>query len=656
MNAKSQNISRILKITKHFVKETNFNKGLSKNNDSFYSEQLFNICSEHTPKKLLINSVRESSSKSFSLSQYYSNPKPMRILSGKSMSMPLYSNSACLNESIQTGKNINNKNKKNILHKLFFLSYNLDASSNKTIKLFRPNSSGRIINDVLFGIKDETEFRTFYYEEGNIFHNKILVFQRMKNSFNKILNFYKTYKSTFQNISNYIISKSTNVNSPNEVNFKITSVIIKLTNISNQKKYEFKIPLFLAPLFLYNPIKNIPTLLLSLISFKRKYPTISYDQQGDFYFVITSFYHSLMENQNNDNEKCVKFHEFLYFWITLTENYRVEVKMPLLTVTFKKTNSTVLKFIEGKLFFYLHDNNFVNWTFYVINYLYSFKNFRIVVNAISSKLSTSVNKYYDKNILLSEKKMKMNKKDDKQLIYFLSSENGNNFLLTINSMYFEITLNDNNNIHCYKSNNIKNSSLNKCSHKIKSISQNSRTISNKFIFTFQEANPLLKVHLQTDLLDFLLKFVNINHQSKHIEFNYKELISFPIQMLKNLSCLENSNYLQTKLYPDFSAKIVYPIFLIQKLREIKNVSKNAKDEKREIIYLKLKEFEMDTESIKILMKNGNIISNPNIIRKILFYLESEANKNDMPIFDEKTKRNLTMRKNLIRKKLHQKVL
>lgn len=122
-------------------------------------------------------------------------------------------------------------------------------------------------------------------------------------------------------------------------------------------------------------------------------------------------------------------------------------------------------------------------------------------------------------------------------------------------------------------------------------------------------------------------------------------------MLKNLSCLENSNYLQTKLYPDFSAKIVYPIFLIQKLREIKNVSKNAKDEKREIIYLKLKEFEMDTESIKILMKNGNIISNPNIIRKILFYLESEANKNDMPIFDEKTKRNLTMRKNLIRKKI-----
>ena len=111
MNAKSQNISRILKVTKHFVKETNFNKGLSKNNDSFYSEQLFNICSKNTPKKLLINSVKESSSKSFSLSQYYSNPKPMRILSGKSMSMPLSSNSASLNESIQTGNNINNKPK-----------------------------------------------------------------------------------------------------------------------------------------------------------------------------------------------------------------------------------------------------------------------------------------------------------------------------------------------------------------------------------------------------------------------------------------------------------------------------------------------------------------------------------------------------------------
>ena len=122
-------------------------------------------------------------------------------------------------------------------------------------------------------------------------------------------------------------------------------------------------------------------------------------------------------------------------------------------------------------------------------------------------------------------------------------------------------------------------------------------------------------------------------------------------MLKILSCLDNSNYEQTKLYPDFSAKIVYPIFLIQKPREIKNVNRNAKNEKREIIYLKLKEFEMDTESIKILMKSGNIISNPNIIRKILFYLESEDNKNDMLMFDEKTKRNLTMRRNSIRKKI-----
>ena len=72
------------------------------------------------------------------------------------------------------------------------------------------------------------------------------------------------------------------------------------------------------------------------------------------------------------------------------------------------------------------------------------------------------------------------------------------------------------------------------------------------------------------------------------------------------------------------------------------------------MYFKLKEFEMDTESIKILMKSGNIISNPDIIRKILFYLESEDNKNVMLMVEEKIKRNLTMRRHSMRKKITQK--
>ena len=122
-------------------------------------------------------------------------------------------------------------------------------------------------------------------------------------------------------------------------------------------------------------------------------------------------------------------------------------------------------------------------------------------------------------------------------------------------------------------------------------------------------------------------------------------------MLKNLSVVQNTNYEHTKLYPDFSAKIVYPIFWVQEINRSKNLNKITKNEKGENMYFKLKEFEMDTESIKILMKSGNIISNPDIIRKILFYLESEDNKNVMLMVEEKIKRNLTMRRHSMRKKI-----
>ena len=90
MNPKSQNISRILRITKNFVRETNFNQCLCKNNDSYFYDQLFNLYSKNAPQRSQFKLYRGAfanniSSRVQSLDQKETNS----IKSSRSLQMPL---------------------------------------------------------------------------------------------------------------------------------------------------------------------------------------------------------------------------------------------------------------------------------------------------------------------------------------------------------------------------------------------------------------------------------------------------------------------------------------------------------------------------------------------------------------------------------------
>ena len=652
MNAKSQNISRILKITKHFVKENNFNHSLSKHNDSFYNNQLYNLIPKLTSKQLRINLFKGNTTNSNSCLYFNSLLKTGRQqFESRSFSMPIIFNYINPSESIQLRSICQRYNKHKIKHKAFSLSYNLDTPNKVSTHYMynnnnnNNNTSVRIINDVLFSGGDDTEYQTLHYEEGNIFHDNKSTLRRLKDAFNKVIEFYQSYETSFKNISKHSITKSINAKTENEVNFKLTSIIIKMTHsINTSNTYEFKLPLFFVPIFLYNPIQNIPTILLSIITFTNKCTSVSYETKDKLYFVVVSLYNALKEAQTKDNE-IRKYHEFVYTWITPNDSYNIKVRMPLLTVKFTKTNTVIHKYIEHKLFLYLYEHNFIHWAFYAVHYLYSFKNFRNVVDSISSKMNSSHIKYVGKDIIISDKRIKTNNVDDTQLMYFLTSERCDNYILHIHSMFVEVTLNN----QCVKVNR-PNVLVKSSSKKLYRIFRNSISQGQKFTFTFKELNPLLVASLHMNVLDFLSKFISINTLTKQAEFNYKELHVFTVQMIKKLftkqheNCDINNNNNNFKVFQNYMAKAVFPVFAIKGVDDTGNLSNVIRGEYGEVVHLK--EFEMNADAIGILMRNGGELGNDvDVVRMLLFYLESEFNKNYMlASMDENNVRRTALRR------------
>ena len=647
MNAKSQNISKILKITKHFVKEAHFNHSLSKDNNAFYNDQLDNLIPKQISKHLSITSLKPNFiNRSINNIAFYSplSKQNKKIALTRTLSLPMLSNCVSPSNTLyskESNKNtINNTTKqKTQMRKVILLSYKSIIPRNLSFQ-FKYNNSSRMINDLLLSVRDDTEHRDLKYEESLIFYDNAQDERRINDSLNKIIEFYNSYEASFKNLSGYYISKSINANTANEVNLKLSSVVITVTHsINSEQHYKFKIPLFLVPVFLYNPSQTLPRLLLDIILFKNKCTSISCELKEKLLLVITSIY-NLFKDTTYLKDKNRKYHEYIYTWITPTDSYQIEVRMPLLIVTFKKTGTTIHKYIDTNFFLYLHDNNFIHWTFYVVHYLYSFKNFRSVVDTLSSKMSSSYTKYAGKDITISEKRVKMNEPDDIKLLYFLTSEEGDNYLLIVHSMLLEITLTN----HYYKINKRDKPS----SKKLNRILRNSISNCQRFDFSFKELKPILLASLKTDALDFLSKFITFNPFIKKIGFHYKDLNSFSIHMLDHLLTKQTTNQNNIKLFPNYIAKLIYPMFSIKAIDDDGNLTCIVKGENGEDV--QLKEFEMNSNAIQLFLEGGNMVANADLIRKLLFYLEDDYNKNDMLNTDVNNKRSYGRRLSTIRRR------
>jgi hypothetical protein len=230
-----------------------------------------------------------------------------------------------------------------------------------------------------------------------------------------------------------------------------------------------------------------------------------------------------------------------------------------------------------------------NWFDYIINYLFSYKKFRNIIDSITSKIIIK-NKYENQKIILDEIRIKNQNFNEKKLVFLYSNNKSENFVFYFKPIVLNIPLNYNI--------KIKQTKYKKIKFKI-----------GELMFLVRTTNYF------DDTLEFLLKFIEIEKEKNKCEFNYKKLNSIKEDFLKILQKKIQNNNNNNNLIEitaneiEKENKIGFIKDTIFKLKLI-NQSKN------DFFSNKIR-FEVKLNLLKKLSKNNNIFNWGKDLRDLL---------------------------------------
>ena len=289
---------------------------------------------------------------------------------------------------------------------------------------------------------------------------------------------------------------------------------------------------------------------------------------------------------------------FEYIWLTPKYEYLVNIKTP--EIYFYINDITIYRNVNVELIFFFLENNFINWDFYAIEYLFSFCKFSLIINNFLSIYK--INKYHfksnfilkNKNINLSEEKKLKYSRKNYNLEYIFTDENLNNYIKVFRSykiLIYNKKLNQNYQF-CFHINLTQMKSL---YYSIKK--QGVKYLIEK-IFTIDK--DTMKIKLNYDYLDNFCKS-DLNNLENLISKNNKEDINIDIQDNK-YSFYINENKI-CLYYPN-----------LESLKFIKNLSKIQKDNCFELITgNESTDNKIDINILEKIMKTNDLYIWPNII-------------------------------------------
>ena len=499
MNNKEKGISKILHITKNLIRtENKFIGYMLKENNDMIKEQLPILLPKIKKNKLNdINKCRML--KNVSYDNFFPTPKQ------------LFCNS-------NTKRKSSFWKKKKISQT--FISNKGIVTSNSLDNIF---GNYRLVNDILFdtyGNKTERD-----YDEKIIFFNEIKFIERINKNISFIVKNLNNYKNNQIKAPPYSLNKLYKIihnGKEKQINISLSSILIKFKdkNDSSYKK-EFYLPFFLVPLFYYNSEVNIHQILIILFKFNNDFKDILFEKNDElFNFIPNNHNYKIYENNLNK-----KYHIYKYIWISYEKIFEVKVIMPCIQLVVTKTKTVIHKFIDEKLFTFLYCQDMLNWDFYLINYLFSFKSFRTIIDALSSKIKTNNQIFYvNKKIKMSENRIKENNLSDKIASFIFTNRENKNYILNLVPMYLIIP------------------------YKIQSIKYLNKTI--KFYFTIGEFLSLIESSKFVDLEEYLNKFIEYNSITGDITFDYK---TFNSVKEENLRLISNNNNINININNDNSS-------------------------------------------------------------------------------------------------------
>jgi hypothetical protein len=254
-------------------------------------------------------------------------------------------------------------------------------------------------------------FQFLFYYKGIDFFQKILL---------SSIKFNKDYSQVYLNDDDlYDLIRNNNDNSDND-------------SITNEKNGTRKIS-----------FKNIDNFFHQKLT--KRYSKFSKSNKSDSNSEIkkTVIYNN---EENNIHNKKKFYNEYNFIWITDFVTYNVKITIPYITFDCEFCNKIIMKYIDQDLFCFIYMNNFLNWDFYIINYLFSFKLFR---KFIEYHLSKRIQKDYlffnfetiknNGNSIFSLSKSKVLEYNKKDLFYcFFCTKENKNSLYTFHSYSIKV--------------------------------------------------------------------------------------------------------------------------------------------------------------------------------------------------------------------------
>ena len=395
------------------------------------------------------------------------------------------------------------------------------------------------------------------YDESEIFnkseyYSKIIENKLLEIKFSKI-----------ENLTTLLDSKFEDVNG-NKIQLSLTSMKLLFTPL-NSEGHSVCITLPFAYLFLYyyKDMEFFKNILLSSIKFDNNYENVFFKEDEIYEYLRlvenqkqsstnmirksktcadeskfikkstlsskhgseTFLINQLLQKKNivigNETQNKFIYNTYEFIWITPKKTYKAEFSVPLIIFNFENGRKIVKKYIDREMYLYLWNMNFRNWDYYVVNYLFSFKHFRYIIESLFSKNKTQ--KIETESIMDQIMNSKRRKKtfDINDEVIFLSSLRSHSSNCKNIATYSFIT------------DEFRNNSIITFYSYIVSVEYNKLNPFKKWTFylNFKQMKFLIKVSKFERLDSFLVKILKTDFSRGNLELDFSVFDDFDYQIL-----------------------------------------------------------------------------------------------------------------------------
>ena len=402
-------------------------------------------------------------------------------------------------------KEINTTNTTNQYNNSFEedFNYNDDFINNKNIItfplsyvfLFYINGLDYFKNILIGSIKFSNDFKNVFFEE-----NEIYSIIRNNKKFNKNSKDFNFRKLNTKAIKTNIIKPATSKMPGGQNNNKQFLSLKSFNNLAKREKEKEK-------------------------KLSENFNTEENDKVNILYKTIKTI-KKMHSNQDLRKKQLKKkdtiYSEYCFLWETPNKSYKVRIIMPLIIFCSEHIEKNIITFCDKELFLFLLKNNFVNWDYYILYYLFSLKIFRLIILKGISYFS----KYNIKNNTINKLYMQQ----------YLNEINERTSIININRKIYNQDSDKNESFKFFYTDNFSINSIidfNSFHIFIESDKLNNKIVY-EFCLNFKQMFYLLNISGYENLYSFLPKIIQTNFEERTLNLDFTVLEYFNNKILGKL--------------------------------------------------------------------------------------------------------------------------